>query len=60
MLVRYSYDAKGRRLGRALVYTESEHGIPRQSVDAGAIRVVEALVGAGYETYIVGGAVRDL
>lgn len=53
MLVRYSYDAKGRRLGRALVYTESEHGIPRQSVDAGAIRVVEALVGAGDRKSVV-------
>jgi poly(A) polymerase len=45
---------------KALVYTQSEHGINLADVDVDAIRIVERLVAAGFETYIVGGAVRDL
>ena len=38
----------------------SEHGIPLARVDERAINVVKTLTQAGFEAYIVGGAVRDL
>jgi poly(A) polymerase len=38
----------------------AEHGIDRELVDERAINVVHTLQDAGYEAYIVGGAVRDL
>jgi poly(A) polymerase len=37
-----------------------EHGIDPALVDERALNVVHTLKGAGYEAYIVGGAVRDL
>ena len=37
-----------------------EHGIDAALLDANAVRVVRTLKGAGYEAYVVGGAVRDL
>ena len=37
-----------------------EHGISRQLVDAAAMNVVEGLVDAGFDAYLVGGCVRDL
>ena len=36
------------------------HGIDPKLVDERAVKVVKTLVDAGYEAYIVGGAVRDL
>jgi poly(A) polymerase len=38
----------------------SQHGIDRQRVARAAIRTCETLQQAGFEAYIVGGAVRDL
>lgn len=38
----------------------AEHGLVRSQVDANAIDVVERLVDAGFEAYLVGGCVRDL
>jgi poly(A) polymerase len=38
----------------------SEHRIDASLLDANAVRVVKTLKDAGHETYIVGGAVRDL
>ena len=38
----------------------SEHRIDPTLLDANAVRVVKTLKDAGYEAYIVGGAVRDL
>jgi poly(A) polymerase len=38
----------------------SEHGIDPALVDERALKVVSTLADAGYEAYIVGGAVRDL
>jgi poly(A) polymerase len=40
--------------------TAAQHGIDRELVARPAMRVCEALQQAGYEAYIVGGAVRDL
>jgi poly(A) polymerase len=45
---------KRREIGAA------EHGIDPSLVDKRAVDVVQALQDAGYEAYIVGGAVRDL
>ena len=38
----------------------AEHGLLRNRVDSNALDVVEQLVAAGFEAYLVGGCVRDL
>ncbi|MCL4737272.1 MAG: polynucleotide adenylyltransferase PcnB, partial [Burkholderiaceae bacterium] len=47
-------------LGRRVEIAAGEHGIDASLLDANAVRVVRTLQEAGYEAYIVGGAVRDL
>lgn len=47
-------------VGKRVDVPASEHGIDPELVDERARRVVETLQDAGYEAYIVGGAVRDL
>lgn len=44
----------------ARIYTVEEHGISRRMLDKDALKVTERLGAAGYQAYIVGGAVRDL
>jgi poly(A) polymerase len=46
--------------GKRVEVPVSEHNIDLKLVDDNAIRVVKTLADAGYEAYIVGGAVRDL
>ena len=46
--------------GKRVEVPASEHGIDPALVDENAVRVVQTLADAGYEAYIVGGAVRDL
>jgi poly(A) polymerase len=46
--------------GKRVDVPQSEHGIDPKLVDERAYKVVETLQDAGYEAYIVGGAVRDL
>jgi len=46
--------------GKRVAVPASEHGIDPALVDERAVRVVQTLQQAGYEAYIVGGAVRDL
>ncbi len=46
--------------GKRVEVTRDEHGIDPALVDDRALRVVQTLSAAGYEAYIVGGAVRDL
>ena len=46
--------------GKRVEVEASEHAIDLSLVDDNAIRVVKTLADAGYEAYIVGGAVRDL
>lgn len=58
--IRYSAAENGRPVKKAIVYTKNEHRIDRSSVDPDALRIVERLRSSGHETYIVGGAVRDL
>ncbi|MDR2135069.1 MAG: polynucleotide adenylyltransferase PcnB, partial [Treponema sp.] len=60
MRFRYSTAKDGKPVKKAAVYTAEEHGIPLANVDIDAIRVVERLKASGYDSYIVGGAVRDL
>jgi poly(A) polymerase len=60
MLIRYSSNAKGKAVRKALVYTAKEHRIKRELIDPEAIRIITHLKGHGYDGYIVGGAVRDL
>jgi poly(A) polymerase len=56
---RYS-EENGRLVKKADVYTVKEHGISIDDVDKEAINIVLRLKEAGYDSYIVGGAVRDL
>ena len=58
--IRYSAAADGRPQKKAFVYTKGEHKIEKKDVDPDALRIVERLRSSGHETYIVGGAVRDL
>jgi len=60
VFIRYSRDKKGNLVEKALVYTESEHGIHKSMIDPDALRIVERLKAEGHQAYIVGGAVRDL
>ena len=47
-------------LGRRVELAQAEHGIDRSLLDANAVKVVQTLKEAGFEAYVVGGAVRDL
>jgi poly(A) polymerase len=58
--IRYSSLPNGKTVKKAVVYTPDEHGIKAADVDREAVYIVERLIANGYETYIVGGAVRDL
>ncbi|MDR0450840.1 MAG: polynucleotide adenylyltransferase PcnB [Treponema sp.] len=60
MRIRYSRGKNGNPVKKAVVYTQDEHGISFSDVDRDAVSITERLKAAGYETYIVGGAVRDL
>ncbi|MDR2245700.1 MAG: polynucleotide adenylyltransferase PcnB [Treponema sp.] len=60
MRIRYSGTQDGRPVKKAVVYTRGEHTIRLDAVDKDAVYIVERLRANGYETYIVGGAVRDL
>ncbi len=57
-----SSPAKGSGIprGKRVEIPASEHGIDPLLVDDRAVRVVTTLQDAGFEAYIVGGAVRDL
>jgi len=57
---RYSAEENGRPVKKAVVYTQDEHKIKFSDVDSQAVYITERLQANGYETYIVGGAVRDL
>jgi poly(A) polymerase len=47
------------RLGSQAI-PKSEHGVGRERLSSGARRTCETLQQAGYQAYVVGGAVRDL
>ncbi|MGZ5278038.1 MAG: polynucleotide adenylyltransferase PcnB, partial [Caldimonas sp.] len=50
----------GARAGKRVEVPKAEHGIDPKLVDERAVKVVATLSEAGYEAYVVGGAVRDL
>lgn len=52
--------AKVKTVGRAQVIPFALHGVPREQISYGAKRVTDGLQAAGYQAYVVGGAVRDL
>jgi poly(A) polymerase len=52
--------ASGISLGHRVELSAQEHGIDPSLVDERAVQVVTTLKNAGFEAYVVGGAVRDL
>ena len=60
MRFRYSTKENGRLVKKAAVYTRDEHKINFVDVDNQAVYIIERLQANGYESYVVGGAVRDL
>lgn len=59
MLVRYKNGKDGLD-AVARVYSRAENNIDSTLVDRNAITVIRRLTDAGYESYLVGGAVRDM
>ena len=51
---------KQARSSEVRIIPRAEHGISRKNIDESALKVLYALHKAGYEAYLVGGAVRDL
>jgi poly(A) polymerase len=60
MRFRYSAGKDVKPVKKAAIYTRDEHGINYADVDSEAVSIVRKLKAAGFDTYIVGGAVRDL
>jgi poly(A) polymerase len=60
MRYRYSTGKNGRLIKKAIIYTLGEHGIELSDIDNEAIGIIRKLRIAGFTSYIVGGAVRDL
>ncbi|MCL2196299.1 MAG: polynucleotide adenylyltransferase PcnB [Treponema sp.] len=60
MRYRYSAAEDGQLVRKAIIYTRDEHGINFADVDGEAVSIIRKLKSAGYDSYIVGGAVRDL
>jgi poly(A) polymerase len=58
--IRYGAEKNGKPVKKAIVYTQNEHRINFADVDSDAVHITERLRAEGFETYIVGGAVRDL
>lgn len=60
MIYRYGLDEQGRRVRTSAVYTKEDHPLRKNMISPQALQVVRTLHRAGYQAYIVGGAVRDL
>ncbi|MCL2276847.1 MAG: polynucleotide adenylyltransferase PcnB [Treponema sp.] len=60
MRYRYSKGPNGELEKKAVIYTDDEHRINHDDVDREAVSIIRKLRSAGYDSYIVGGAVRDL
>jgi poly(A) polymerase len=52
--------AKAKTVGNAQVIPFALHGVSREQISYGAKRVTDGLQAAGFQAYVVGGAVRDL
>lgn len=60
MIVRYYKNARGKAVKLAEIYAKEEHGIKKENIDSNVFYICDRLRDAGYEAYVVGGAVRDL
>jgi len=60
MRYRYSAGENGKLVKKAVIYTSGEHGINFSDVDSEAVNIIRRLKSSGHDSYIVGGAVRDL
>jgi len=60
MRYRYSAGKDGKPEKKAVIYTSDEHCINYADVDREAVSIIRKLKTAGFDSYIVGGAVRDL
>jgi len=60
MIVRYYKNTRGKAVKLAEFYEKHEHNIRKEDIDHNALYICERLRNAGYESYIVGGAVRDM
>ncbi|MDR2210956.1 MAG: polynucleotide adenylyltransferase PcnB [Spirochaetaceae bacterium] len=60
MRIRYEKKQNGKLIKKAMVYTRDEHRINFDDVDRDAVFITSRLRANGYESYVVGGAVRDL
>ncbi|MDR0447803.1 MAG: polynucleotide adenylyltransferase PcnB [Treponema sp.] len=60
MLIRYGKEQDGKLIKKAVVYTRDEHRINFVDVDRDAVFICSRLRANNHESYIVGGAVRDL
>ena len=60
MLIRYGKEQNGQLKKKAVIYTRDEHKINVADVDNEAVFITGRLRANGHESYIVGGAVRDL
>ncbi len=52
--------AKTRSAGNAQIIPFELHGVAREQISYGAKKVTDGLQAAGYQAFVVGGAVRDL
>ncbi|MCF0261683.1 MAG: poly(A) polymerase, partial [Sphaerochaetaceae bacterium] len=59
MITRYKNGADGLD-AVANIYSKNENGIDASLIDKEAVSVIRRLTDMGYESYLVGGAVRDL
>ena len=60
MIVRYYKNSRGKAVKLAEFYEKHEHKIRKEDIDPNALYICDRLRNAGYEAYIVGGAVRDM
>ena len=58
IFTRNSSDSQTASVVRTI--SRKEHGIARQKISAGALKVTTTLQQAGYSAFVVGGAIRDL
>lgn len=55
-----SSDDKGRKVNQCKVIPFAEHKIDRNQISSAALKVTQKLQEAGFDAFVVGGAVRDL
>jgi poly(A) polymerase len=56
----FSKSSKTKVVGNAKVIPFKLHGVSREQISFGALKVTDGLQAAGFQAYVVGGAIRDL